>query len=50
MGVNIKQRLSLTVLLCLASQLLMGAITAEYVPAPALYFDTGNTISTPNTP
>lgn len=45
-----KRRVFLIVLLCLASQLLMGAITAEYVPAPALYFDLGNTISTPNTP
>ncbi len=45
-----KRWVFLTVLLSLASQLLMGAITAEYVPAAGIYFDLGNTISTPNTP
>ena len=45
-----KRRVFLIVLLCLASQLLMGAITATYVANQSLYFDKGNKINAPNTP
>ena len=45
-----KRWVFLTVRLSLVSPLLMGAITATYVANQSLYFDLGNTISTPNTP